>query len=134
MVLERVSTQEFLAPLIIRRVVLDPEDYQHFAHFNPSKHYTRNLIATDNTSYTLLLLCWNAGKSSPIHDHPCDGCWMRVVTGSVHECRYKQNSDNGSLTCVSDTIYNGTFYDQASFDFISEYRHSRRSTLTMFLT
>jgi cysteine dioxygenase len=96
----------FSIPYILRRLVLDPEDYQEYAHFNSSKNYTRNLIATDRKSYTLMLLCWNAGKSSPIHDHPCDGCWMRVVMGSVQECRYnKLNSDEECLTCVSNDIY-----------------------------
>lgn len=96
----------FSIPYILRRLVLDPEDYQEYAHFNSSKNYTRNLIATDHKSFTLMLLCWNAGKSSPIHDHPCDGCWMRVVMGSVQECRYnKLNSDEECLTCVSNDIY-----------------------------
>lgn len=91
---------------------MDPEDYQQYAHFDDSRNYTRNLISTDHESYTLLLLCWNSGKESPIHDHPCDGCWMRVVTGNVQECRYVKNSsssDDDSLTCVSNQVYQGTY-------------------------
>jgi hypothetical protein len=95
---------------LYRRLVLDPEDYERFAHFNPSKNYTRNLIATDDERYTLLLLCWNPNKASPIHDHPCDGCWMRVVCGKVQECRYVQSSlgEEDALHCVSNEIYKGT--------------------------
>ena len=37
--------------------------------FDASKNYTRNLIATDDETFTLMLLCWNADKESPIHDH-----------------------------------------------------------------
>jgi Cysteine dioxygenase type I len=54
--------------------------------------YTRNLIATDGVSFTLLLLCWNPNCYSPIHNHPGDGCWMRVVSGAIHEVRYTQPS------------------------------------------
>lgn len=94
---------------LYRRLVLDPEDYERFAHFNPSKNYTRNLIATDDERFTLLLLCWNPNKASPIHDHPCDGCWMRVVCGKVQECRYVQSSlgEEDALQCVSNEIYKG---------------------------
>lgn len=38
---------------------------------------------TIHKTFTLLLLCWNPGKESPIHDHPCDGCVCQ------HERAYK---------------------------------------------
>ena len=30
--------------------------------------YTRNLVGYNN-SFTLLMLCWDRGQESPIHDH-----------------------------------------------------------------
>ena len=89
------------------RLHLDPEELTRYTHLDDSKHYTRNLVATDNTNYTLLLLCWNPGKSSPIHDHPCDGCWMQVLKGQVRECRYERTKD-GVLKCFSDETFYGT--------------------------
>jgi cysteine dioxygenase len=62
--------------------------------------YTRNLIATDHKNYTLLLLCWNAGQESPVHDHPCDGCWLQVLQGDIREVRYDRQ-----LQCVSDETF-----------------------------
>ena len=26
---------------------------------------------------------------SPIHDHPCEGCWVRGIEGTVQETRYR---------------------------------------------
>lgn len=52
-----------------------------YAFWDPSKLYTRNLVATDGKNYTVLLLCWNPGRESPIHDHPCEGCWVKTVSG-----------------------------------------------------
>lgn len=63
-------------------------DWKRYALFDEKKHYTRNLISTDRESYTLMLLCWTAAKESPIHDHPCDGCWMRCIQGGITETRY----------------------------------------------
>mmetsp|Transcript_9474 Transcript_9474/g.13863 ORF Transcript_9474/g.13863 Transcript_9474/m.13863 type:complete len:88 (-) Transcript_9474:449-712(-) len=76
-------------------------------HWDASKSYTRNLVSSDGKRYTLLLLCWNAGRESPIHDHPCDGCWMRVCRGSVNECRYERDACTDSLECFSDETYTG---------------------------
>ena len=80
------------------------DEWNRFAHFDSHRSYTRNLIATDHVSYTLLLLCWNPGRFSPIHDHPCDGCWMRVLQGQVQECRYKNDSQD-ELICTQDKTY-----------------------------
>ncbi|ETV79234.1 hypothetical protein H257_07301 [Aphanomyces astaci] len=40
-------------------------DLQPFVHFDRTRNYTRNLVATDNVSYSLIMLCWNKGKYSP---------------------------------------------------------------------
>ncbi|RYG52953.1 hypothetical protein EON66_09275 [archaeon] len=60
----------------------------------------RNLIAT-NEDFTLMLLCWNAGRASPIHDHPGHGCWMRVVDGSVTETRYRCDGELNKMVQTS---------------------------------
>jgi cysteine dioxygenase len=83
-----------------RRTHLDKSEWKKYALFDPSKPYTRNLIATDDETYTLLLLYWNPMQESPIHDHPCDGCWMKVLEGGVRECRY-----DTKLNCISDAVF-----------------------------
>ena len=94
-----VSLTPLCAPLLLlafRRVRFDKQDWEAYAHFDASRHYTRNLIATDHVSYTLLLLCWNPGEESPIHDHPCDGCWMEVLQGQIQECRYRPSVEDNA--------------------------------------
>jgi len=94
-------------------------DLERYAYFDSYKQYTRNLVATDNESYTLLLLCWNPQKESKVHDHPCDGCYVRVVQGQVRECRYRlvQSDEGGTdekeggegdtlrLVCTQDQVF-----------------------------
>lgn len=81
----------------------------------PQYKYTRNLIATDNKTFTLMLLCWNKGHKSPIHDHPCDGCWMRCVKGGLKETQYKLDGESlteskitevkaGQTTFINDSV------------------------------
>jgi len=88
---------------LFRRLEVTQEDTSAYTFITEEKNYTRNLISTDDETYTLLLLCWNPNKSSPIHDHPCDGCWMRVLQGSINEKRYKIN---GSTTTTTTTTTN----------------------------
>jgi len=73
---------------LFRQTNISPCDWQKYALFDKNKQYTRNLISTDHETYTLLLLCWNPGQESPIHDHPCDGCWLKVLVGGIQEIRY----------------------------------------------
>ena len=75
-------------PHSTRRVELPQSEWERYAAVDPAKCYTRNLVATDRRTYTLLVLVWTPGKASAIHDHPCDGCWMRVLSGSIREFRY----------------------------------------------
>ena len=78
-----------------------------YAHSDPTLLYTRNLIDTDNETYSLLLLCWNPGKESPIHDHPSDGCWVKVMQGAIRESRYRQpvvgETKNSPLYCYQES-------------------------------
>ena len=63
-------------------------EWRRFAFVDASKRYTRNLIATDYATYTLMLLCWNPRLGSPVHDHAASECFMRVIEGQVVESQF----------------------------------------------
>ena len=79
------------------------EELRPYCFQDPSVPYTRNLIATDHVSYTLLALCWSADQCSPIHDHPGDGCYMRVIDGAIFEKRFRIQSSQ--LVCTAHQVY-----------------------------
>ena len=56
---------------------------QPFVHFG-TDHYRRNLIRTGR-AYHALILCWQAGQRSPIHDHRGSSCGVRVLSGTCTE-------------------------------------------------
>ena len=91
-------------------------ELSRYAFADPSKKYTRNLIATDDR-FSLMLLVWNPHKESPIHDHPCQGCWMRVISGSVVEHRYARDAEAHRLvpTSVTTASTGDTLYIDDSF-------------------
>jgi cysteine dioxygenase len=61
-------------------------DWSTFACFD-AEHYTRNLLHRC-AAYELLLLCWESGQESPIHDHSGQDCWMAVLDGELEEQQY----------------------------------------------
>ena len=61
-------------------------DWRDFALFDPGV-YTRNLIAR-NAWFEMLLLCWDKGQSSPIHNHAGQNCWMSVLDGEIEEQQF----------------------------------------------
>ncbi len=71
-------------------------DWREFALFDAAT-YTRNLIAR-NEWFEMLLLCWNAGQSSPIHNHAGQNCWMAVLDGEIEEQQF-DSPPPGSRGC-----------------------------------
>jgi cysteine dioxygenase len=62
------------------------DDWRRFVHFDPAV-YTRNLVGR-NEHFEMLVLCWNAGQESPIHNHAGQHCWMAVLEGEVEEIQF----------------------------------------------
>jgi cysteine dioxygenase len=75
--------------------LLGPEEVQDFVHFDPER-YQRYLIAA-REHYQLLLLCWDCGQESPIHNHRGSNCAFVVVQGQATEVFYRVLPDGTPL-------------------------------------
>lgn len=64
--------------------------------------YTRNCIA-ENEKFELILLCWEAGQITPIHDHGGEECWVKIIEGEIKETIYKLD-ETGDLHSVKTSI------------------------------
>ncbi len=71
---------------ILSSLRFNPKEFQRYAHFCSGK-YTRNLVGYSG-GFTLLMLCWDRGQESPIHDHAGSSCFMKILEGELHEVRY----------------------------------------------
>lgn len=65
---------------------LSRESIQKYIFFR-KEGYTRNLVVRTE-QYELLVLCWDIGQYSPIHNHQSQDCWMYVVDGILAETLY----------------------------------------------
>lgn len=62
----------------------DWTDYERYSEIS----YTRNL-AFRNECFEIMVICWNYGQRSCIHDHPSNGCFLKVLKGDLIEESYK---------------------------------------------
>jgi cysteine dioxygenase len=60
---------------------VDPASLEKYLFYEPT-HYTRNLIHKSDL-FELLAVCWEAGQSSPVHNHQGQSCWMAVPIGRL---------------------------------------------------
>jgi len=65
----------------------NPKDWKKYAKFDPHR-YTRNLVDEGNGKFNLMLLCWNEGQGSSIHDHADAHCFVKVLAGSLTETMF----------------------------------------------
>jgi len=76
------------------------------------KHYTRNCIA-QREAYELLLICYEPGQRTSIHDHDSQQAYIHPVTGHIVEERFEPVADGGlrQVSCV--------VLDKDSFSYLS---------------
>ena len=74
-------------------------EFSRYLNFRDD-HYTRNLVGYDvpqgasRAKFTALILCWDKGQMSPIHDHAGSSCWVKVLKGQLREVRYEYRTDD----------------------------------------
>lgn len=75
---------------LLKEVRINPQEWQQYATFRKGR-YTRTLVGFDN-KFVALLLCWERGQRSPIHDHSGASCWVKMLSGSLQEVKYQQGA------------------------------------------
>ncbi|KAL6914860.1 hypothetical protein FSST1_012620 [Fusarium sambucinum] len=93
---------------LAKKYISNPNDWARYYHNCPGKNYTRNAIININKKANILLLVWNPGKGSPIHDHANAHCIMKVLAGELTETVYdmpETGHENQPLSIKSDTTH-----------------------------
>ncbi|MDG1148005.1 MAG: cysteine dioxygenase family protein [Crocinitomicaceae bacterium] len=81
-------TNEFVS--ISKKVRLAVSDVSDYATWS-TKKYTRNCLEI-NDRFELILLCWEPGQKTPIHDHGGEECWVYFVNSKFEEIVYKKDA------------------------------------------
>lgn len=86
---------------IIRSIKIPPSAFEYCCSWS-NKSYTRNCIV-ENEKFELILLCWEEGQKTAIHDHGGEECWVKVIQGEFRETIYKVD-EAGELKMVKSFI------------------------------
>lgn len=79
---------------------MEPEVFEPFCSWS-GQSYTRNCIV-ENEKFELILICWEKGQITPIHDHGGEECWVKVIQGELKETIYNLD-EAGELNAVKST-------------------------------
>ena len=86
-------------------------NWEDYINFNDKVPYTRNLMYSDD-KIDVYLICWTKNSYSVIHNHPKDGCIMKLLEGELEEELYNTNLElvdtrkicKNDVTYIDDTI------------------------------
>ena len=70
-------------------------DWRKYVSFSED-NYKKNLVK-ENDELEMLVICWNNNQVSGIHDHPSNGCILKVLEGELEEYEYSNNNNKMHL-------------------------------------
>ena len=82
-------------------VEYNSDDWKQYIKFNNMKYNRIKLNKYSNDVFEFVLICWSPNQESPIHNHPTNGCIMKVLDGSLEETLYDTN-----MNMLGMSIYN----------------------------
>ncbi|MBD3637527.1 MAG: cysteine dioxygenase family protein [Crocinitomicaceae bacterium] len=87
---------------IMNQADIPASEFENYYTWNDN-HYTRNRIAKTD-KYEVLLVCWEAGQESAIHDFDSHEAWIHPICGQLREERYIQAKNSNELIKVSSVV------------------------------
>ncbi len=118
---------------ILRRVDIPCEEFANLCRWN-EKHYTRTCLARTE-DFELLLICYEPGQRTSIHDYDTEEAWVHPVEGSIIEERFTLNEKGELVLMQSSTLEKGSFSHLAHGHSIHRYTNAsgdRVATLNLY--
>jgi cysteine dioxygenase len=92
-----ISDKDFVCDNVYQFLAENPIEVDTISPFFfwSDNFYTRNLIYKDKR-FELMILCWERGQASRIHNHADQRCWMTVPVGKLRGQNFKAIEINES--------------------------------------
>lgn len=85
--------------------------YNFYTNSHPKTYNKIKLNLTNSDDlFEIILISWGAGAKSPIHNHPPNGCLMKVLSGSLQENHYNIVNDSLQLYKINQYYRNDINY------------------------
>ncbi|MFT5915868.1 MAG: cysteine dioxygenase [Flammeovirgaceae bacterium] len=121
---------------IMRSMTLPIHAFENHCSWSKDS-YTRNCLA-ENEKFELILLCWEQGQITPIHDHGGEECWVKIIEGKFRETIYTTDyttDETGELKVAKSIIStpNDTTYMRDFMGFHSIENLSGKRSMSLHL-
>jgi cysteine dioxygenase len=87
---------------LLNRLAITTDEVQSHALFSENR-YARNLVYKDR-AFEIMIMCWNAGQRSSIHDHAGSLGGIKILQGELTECLFERAA-NGMIKSLSSADY-----------------------------
>jgi len=84
------------------------------ANYTTGKYNRIKLTDYSNEIFEIILICWDTGSETRIHDHPDKGCALQLMKGCLQEHLYDSNI---KLKKINTIISNNTSYMENSIGY-----------------
>jgi cysteine dioxygenase len=93
---------------LAEHINLPASDVTPYATWSRS-HHTRVCIER-NERFELMLICWEPGHKTDIHDHNSEECWMYFVDGKFEEAIYDYELNSTAPRQINTTLAGDVAY------------------------
>jgi predicted metal-dependent enzyme (double-stranded beta helix superfamily) len=80
-------------------------DFSEIEYWEP-QCYTRNCFYKDD-DFELILICWDKGQQTAIHNHDGEDCWVYLLEGEIEEDFYRLNDNEQLEFCATSVLEKG---------------------------
>ncbi len=82
-----------------------PDELERHVSWEPDR-YTRHLVYLDER-FQVMVLCWQVGALTPVHDHAGQRCWMTLERGRIEVADFLWKEDGGAPKLMSAEVVGG---------------------------
>lgn len=115
------------------RVEISPEELAPYCQWN-HRHYTRHCLHR-TPAHELLLICYEEGQRTSIHDYDSQMAWIRPVLGVIQEERFATAATGNLVRRGRRLLHPGSLSYMAARNCIHRHGnagHGRAATLNLY--
>lgn len=70
---------------VLKHINFEKKDYEKYIKFCHKNYNRIKLDEYSTDKFEIMILCWNKDQESNIHDHPNNGCILKILDGKIIE-------------------------------------------------
>lgn len=124
---ETLSTNKNLTVQILENLMnsYDGDDWKKYIKKDIiSKSYYKNLVYSSEL-LDMYIITWSINSESCIHDHPENGCMMKILSGELEENEYANISE--SISFIKTNVFREKSPENIGFKIGNELLHKIRN-------